>query len=66
MTEEEALAAFENTARNLLRLSANGFLTKYKNGEFEPIEAYPKAYTVAQTVPESLRPRLQHHAEVLT
>ena len=57
MTEEEALVAFELTARDLLRLSAAGFLTKYKKGEFDPIETNPKAQAVAESIPAALRTR---------
>ncbi|MDQ2712528.1 MAG: hypothetical protein M3Y24_09925 [Acidobacteriota bacterium] len=55
LTEEESLALFESTARDLLKLSAAGFLVKYKRGEFSPLENYPTAMRVLQAIPPSLQ-----------
>ncbi len=53
-TEEEALALFECAARDLLGLSAAGFLRKYKLGEFKHIEADPKVSALAALIPAGL------------
>ena len=54
LTEEEALARFECTARDLLKLSASGFLAKYKRGEFGLLDSDPKVMEVVKVIPESL------------
>ncbi len=53
-TEEEALAVFECATRDLLRLSAAGFLRKYKLGEFKQIDADPRLSVLAGLIPPSL------------
>jgi len=55
LSEEEALAVFESTARDLLRLSGAGFLTKLRRGEFSPLENHPAAKHVAELTPSALR-----------
>ncbi|HEX4170684.1 MAG TPA: hypothetical protein VHZ55_34920 [Bryobacteraceae bacterium] len=55
--EEEALAQFESAARDLLRLSAAGFLAKYKRGDFHPLERNPVASAVAALIPACLQSR---------
>ncbi len=54
LTEEEALAVFEASARDLLRLSGAGFLAKLKRGEFSPLENHPGAMRVAELIPSAL------------
>ena len=54
LTEEESLALFESTARDVLKLSAAGFLAKLKRGEFSPLDNYPDAMRVSQAIPPSL------------
>ncbi len=57
LTEEEALALFESTARDLLRLSGAGFLVKLKREEFSPLEQNPHAMRVAELIPDSFSMR---------
>ena len=54
LTEEEALARFESTARFMLGVSAAGFLAKYRRGEFSPIENHPVAAAVINLIPPAL------------
>ncbi len=54
-SEELLLAEFESATRSLLRLSAAGFLTKYRRGEFSQAETDPKILAVAEMIPAGLR-----------
>jgi hypothetical protein len=55
LSEEEALAAFESSAKDLLRLSGAGFLAKLKRGEFSPLANHPGATHVAELIPSAFR-----------
>ncbi len=51
---EESWAEFELASKDLLRLSAAGFLAKFKRGEYTPAENHPAARAVAELMPAHL------------